>query len=63
MFETLTTEIILGSGIAGVSVLALVGSLVMIRTPQPKKSEVDIEAAVRDAPYHRLHNVLHVETN
>jgi len=58
MFDALTTEIILSSGIAGVSALALVGSLVMFRTPRRKKSEVDIEAAVRDAPYHRLHNVL-----
>lgn len=61
MFETLTTEVILSSGIAGVSALALVGSLVMLRAPRHEKPEVDIEAAVRDAPYHRLHNVLPVK--
>lgn len=58
MFETLTTEVILSSGIASVSALALVGSLVMLRAPRRKKSDVDIEAAVKDAPYYRLHNVL-----
>jgi len=61
MFETLTTEVILSSGTACVSAIALVGSLVMLRAPRHKKSAVDIEAAVRDAPYHRLHNVLPVK--
>lgn len=61
MFETLTTEVILGSGIAGVSALALIGSLVLLRAPRHEKSKVDVEAAVKDAPYHRLHNVLPVK--
>lgn len=61
MFETLTTEIILTSGIAGVSALALIGSIVMMRSPRQQKSEIDIEEAVRNAPYHRLHNVLPVK--
>lgn len=61
MFETLTTEVILSSGIAGVSALALIGSLVILRAPRQKKSEVDIDEMVRNAPYHRLHNVLPVK--
>jgi hypothetical protein len=61
MFETLTTEVILSSGIAGVSALALIGSLVLLRAPRQKKSEVDIDEIVRNAPYHRLYKVLPVK--
>lgn len=58
MFENLTMEVILGAGIAGVSALALLVSLVRLRTSRHGKSEVDIEAAVREAPYQRLHDIL-----
>lgn len=61
MFGTLIMEVILGAGIAGVSALALLVSLARLRTPRHGKSEVDIEAAVREAPYHRLRDILSVK--
>lgn len=54
MDELLTTEIILTISIAGISLLAFLASLICLRAPQPKSREIDIEAAVRDAPYHHL---------
>ena len=61
MFDALTTEMILSSSIAGASAIALAGSFVMLRGSRMEKSGVDIDEAVRNAPYHRLHNVLPVE--
>lgn len=58
MFETLTTEFLVGGGLLCVSVLAAAGGVAMLRDPRPEPRKIDVEAAVRSAPYHRLHNVL-----
>ncbi len=58
MFEALTMENLLTGAILGASALALLGGVTMLRTPREAPSKVDIDAAVRNAPYHRLHNVL-----
>jgi hypothetical protein len=40
----------------------MAGGISMMRSrPEPKK--IDIETAVRQAPYHRLHNVLPTRGN
>ena len=58
MFEALTTETLLTGAILGASALALAGGFSMMRSPRQEPSRVDVEDAVRKAPYHRLHNVL-----
>lgn len=58
MFESITTELLVSGGLLGVSALVIAGGISMIRTPKPERKDVDIDAAVRNAPYHRLHNVL-----
>lgn len=58
MFEALNTEMLMTCGILGASALALVGGLVIMRGPRVATQTVDIEKAVKNAPYHRLHNVL-----
>lgn len=55
MLDALTTETLLAIGLIGVSVLVIVGSVVMFRSPTKDSGRnVDIHAAVRDAPYWRL---------
>lgn len=58
MFETLTLETLLTGAILGASAIALVGGVSMLRPPREAPNRVDVEDAVRKAPYHRLHNVL-----
>lgn len=60
MFEAITSEIINASSIIGACVLVVAGSGCMLRTKKPKAPIVDVDAAVRDATYHRLQNVLAV---
>lgn len=57
MFEILATEVLVTGGIAGISALALIVSLMMLRPPRRKEPAVDTDTAVRNAPYHRLHGV------
>ncbi|NVO57046.1 hypothetical protein HW561_14720 [Rhodobacteraceae bacterium B1Z28] len=57
MLEGLSSEVILSLAGAGVSVLAL-GGITMALRPKPRKSDIDVDALVRNAPYHRLHNVV-----
>lgn len=51
----LTTEVILGSALIGLSALTMAGSLIIMRSPKDQRS--DIDALVRDAPYHRLREI------
>lgn len=60
MFEAISTEIFTASSIIGACVLIVAGSGYMLRTNKTKAPIVDVDAAVRDAPYHRLHDVLAV---
>lgn len=61
MLEALTTEAILSLATVGVSGLAICGTLVALKATQRKQSHADVDAIVKTAPYHRLHNV--VQTN
>lgn len=60
IFETMTSEIVTACSIIGDCVLVVAGSIYMLRTKKPKAPIFDVDAAVRDAPYHRLQNVLTV---
>ena len=58
MLDTLTTEILLSLAITSSSALAVVGALLALRGTRQKGEDFDIDAAVRDAPYTRLHNIV-----
>ncbi len=58
MLESLSTEMMLGSGLLGISGLVMAASYMMARRPQVTRKTVNIDNAVQNAPYHRLHNVL-----
>lgn len=60
MFEAITKEIITASSIIGACVLIVVGSGYMLRIKKTKTPIVDVDAAVRDAPYHHLQDVMAV---
>jgi hypothetical protein len=60
MFDALTMETLLTGAVLGASALALAGGVSMLRTPREAPSRIDLDEAVRKAPYHRLHNVLPV---
>lgn len=61
MFEkmnaALTTEAIVAGTLIILSLAVIVVSLIGMRSPRPKHRDIDIEAVVRDAPYHRLKDV------
>ena len=61
MFEAITSEMLVSGGLIGVSALVIAGSLSVIWSPREKRRDIDVEAAVRNAPYHRLHNVIPVQ--
>ncbi|QHQ34753.1 hypothetical protein [Algicella marina] len=44
--------------IAATSAFAGFGGLLMLRGPRRQEVRVDVDAFVRKAPYHRLHNVV-----
>ena len=54
MPEMITTEIIVATGLLGISGLVMVASAVMLRAPRDDQTEIDIDAVIRDAPYHLL---------
>ena len=54
MTSFFTPEVIVSSALVGVSVINIAGSLWVLRSPRDKRPEIDIDAAVRDAPYHLL---------
>lgn len=58
MFESITTELLIGCGSLGVSALVIAGGISMMRAPKSGRKAVDLDAVVRDAPYHRLRDVL-----
>jgi hypothetical protein len=58
MFEALTPETLLTCAILGASAVALLGGMSVLRAPRAAPKAVDLDDAVRKAPYHRLHNVL-----
>lgn len=60
MLEALTTEFTIASSIIGACVLAFAGSGYMLLSKKPETPDIDVDTAVRNAPYHRLQNILNV---
>jgi len=54
MLETITSEELISYGLLGVSALVIAGSIYVIWPRRQKGPRIDIEAAVRNAPYHLL---------
>lgn len=49
-----TTEIIVGCGLLGFSGLVMIASVIMLRPPREERPKIDLDACIRDAPYHLL---------
>mgnify|MGYP003145246295 CR=1 FL=1 len=54
MLETLISEELTSFSLILVSVVVTVGSLWSLWSQRGKKSDIDVDAAVRNAPYHLL---------
>jgi len=54
MTEIFSTEVILTSAIVGNSLLVTIMGFLMMREPKDDRPQVDIDALVRNAPYHLL---------
>ncbi len=50
-------EMLLSGGIVAAGALSIASSVFMLRSPRKRGTEVDIDALVRDAPYHRLQKI------
>jgi len=61
MLETLTNEIVLSLATVGVSGLAMCGTLIALKATQRKSGDIDVDAVVNAAPYHRLHNMVRAD--
>lgn len=55
MLDVITSEMLVSFGLIGVSVLVIVGALSVVWPCRENKSDVDVDTAVRNAPYHLLH--------
>ncbi|MEM5542655.1 hypothetical protein WNY61_07880 [Sulfitobacter sp. AS92] len=53
----ITSEAIVAGGLLSISALIIIGSLLAIFPRKEKRPKIDIEAAVKNAPYHRLAEV------
>ena len=58
MFESLTNEVVLSLATVAMSGLAICGTLVALLATQRREEPVDLEVVVKNAPYHRLHNLV-----
>lgn len=54
MANIYTSEVIVASALIGVSAIVIVASLLVSLPRKNKRTGIDVEAAVRNAPYHRL---------
>lgn len=63
MIEYLTSELFLGFGLAGVGLASAIVSVVVYLINRSPPNEVDLEKAIREAPYERLHNSLKIKAN
>lgn len=61
MFETLTMEALLSLATVSLSALSLVFILLALRSSRLVLEDIDIEVTVRNAPYHRLHNIIRTD--
>ncbi|MGJ8546658.1 MAG: hypothetical protein ACSHWZ_14525 [Sulfitobacter sp.] len=57
MIGIISTEIIVAGALILVSGVLIVTGLLMTLPQKEKKSKVDVEAAVRNAPYHLLADI------
>ncbi|SDY85721.1 hypothetical protein [Citreimonas salinaria] len=57
MTEFFTTEIILAGTLVSLSAMAMTASIVVLRPPKDRRPTVDLDAFVRNAPYHRLREI------
>lgn len=54
MTSIYTSEVIVASGLIGVSAIVIVTSLLVSLPRRKDRPGIDVEAAVRNAPYYRL---------
>jgi hypothetical protein len=57
MTEIFTVEIILATAIIGNSALVTLMGFLMMRPPKDNRPKVDLDAFIRNAPYHRLREI------
>lgn len=57
MTDMFTTEVIVAGGLISVSVVLIVTGLLISLPQRDKRPKIDVEAAVRNAPYHRLKEI------
>ncbi|NVK12917.1 MAG: hypothetical protein HWE35_01945 [Rhodobacteraceae bacterium] len=63
MFEAMGLETVIVSTIIGACALSFGASAYLFMRARPQPAAKDLEKIVKNAPYHRLHNVLKVEAN
>ncbi|MBL3702078.1 hypothetical protein GI582_05120 [Sulfitobacter sp. BDSS02] len=57
MTEIFTVEIIIATAIIGNSALVTIMGFLMMREPKDNRLKVDLDAFIRNAPYHRLREI------
>lgn len=61
MFEAMGLETVIVSTIIGACALSFGASAYLFMRARPAPAAKDLDKIVKNAPYHRLHNVLKVE--
>ncbi|QAX30029.1 hypothetical protein [Leisingera sp. NJS204] len=61
MFEAMGMETVIVSAIAGACTLSFAASAYLFHRSKPQPETGDLDEIVRNAPYHRLHNVLKIK--
>ena len=54
MFESITSEMLVSGGLIGISLMVIIASLWIAWPLREKRRHIDVEEAVRNAPYHLL---------
>lgn len=57
MTEILSAGNIVSFGLISIDIMVIIGSIYMMRQPRDKRTDIDIDAVVRNAPYHRLREI------
>lgn len=60
MLEALTLEMLVTGSLAAASGVAMLGGYLLAQKPRMISHDIDIDAAVRDAPWHRLQGIVQV---
>ncbi|UWQ34243.1 hypothetical protein K3555_07035 [Leisingera sp. M527] len=61
MFEAMGMETVIVSAIAGACSLSFAASVYLFYRSKPQPETSDLDEIVRNAPYHRLHNILKIK--